>query len=475
MNTLKKLNVVLQYTPAVIAFIFALSLWRAGSNTSAALLGLIGIGLMLLSVLLNTIRKIVGNDRRLMIVLAIVVFFCSLYLGIKGEIYYGLIAILSGIFMILGHLLHSQRQMESKWSSSMWQIYIPVAAGLITFGPLLYLQYKKNNSPTVENAVGLQQQNIEKSSTPNKVAKARTSTAKVSPRMEKMVDIINQNLTPEQRADPTFQKLMEIMASKSFQEQLKQQTPKAPQEILQLLAANGLTEAAEIDFDKILAEGQQRLEKAYKARNPGKDPAKEDDAMADRFAESMKLHGPIGGMAQFMRDTENVEWINFRFKDDQEAYNAWKNQVRRRFEMGIARVNSESEERASQALASTGVESIPPLQQEIPIGESTAQDTSVELEAPIIPDTADLAKTSPVVEPEKVVTQVSPSAPVLPTDEELETTLSERFSSGRIEQAMSTLERYGPKEGLRHLRESDPEIASQIQQRRDKEDSEEDY
>lgn len=45
----------------------------------------------------------------------------------------------------------------------------------------------------------------------------------------------------------------------------------------------------------------------------------------------------------------------------------------------------------------------------------------------------------------------------------LETTLKSQFSSERFERAMSTLERYGPEEGLRRLRESDPEVAKQVE------------
>ena len=462
----KKISVALQYVPAVTFFFFAFSFWRDGSTTGALIFGLTGIGFILLPVLLNIIRKNIDNDRHFMILSAAVVFCFAVYNWIQGDIYDALFSTLICIFIVSGQLLAAQKYKGTKWASPIWQIYIPIAVVLITFGTFFYLENASESLPaTFGAAAGVQQQPVDASKEPNKVSKGKI-TSSPAPRMQQTIDMMNRMLSPEQRKDPTAQKMMEIMASESFQQQLEQQNPETPQEILQLFAQHGLTEAKEIDFDKILAEGQQRFEKAYKARNPGKDPAKEDDAMADRFAESMKLHGPIGGMAQFMRDTENVEWINFRFKDDPKAYNAWKNQVRRRFEMGIDRVNSESEGRVSQALASTGVESTPPLQQEIPISESAAQDTSVELEAPIIPDTADRAKTPLVVEPEKVVTQVSPSAPVLPTDEEIETTLKERFSSERFDRAMDTLERYGEEEGLRRLRESDPEIAKQIESSR---------
>lgn len=52
----------------------------------------------------------------------------------------------------------------------------------------------------------------------------------------------------------------------------------------------------------------------------------------------------------------------------------------------------------------------------------------------------------------------------------LENTLKARFSSERFERAMSTLEQYGPEEGLRRLRENDPEVAKRIEQHRKREE-----
>ena len=61
----------------------------------------------------------------------------------------------------------------------------------------------------------------------------------------------------------------------------------------------------------------------------------------------------------------------------------------------------------------------------------------------------------------------APSAPgSLPTDAGLEASLKAQFSSERFDRAMSTLERYGPEEGLRRLRENDPEIAKRIENSR---------
>ena len=466
----KKLNAVLQYAPVVIVFFFSLSFWREGDITVAALFGLTGIGLMLLGVLLNTMRKIVANDRRAMIISVSLVFCCSLYTWIKGEIYLGIFLTLVGIFMMFNHFLHSQKRMGSKWSAPIWQIYLPVAAILITLGPLLYLQYiSKDKTQVREKAVGMREEPIGKSSKPNKVPRAKAS-ASGSSSIQKMVDMMNGILPPDQREDPRVEKLMEIMASDSFQKQVEQQNLKTPADFLQLFAAHGLTEAAEIDFDKTLAEKQEHLEAAYKARNPGKAPEDEDDAMAERFAASMKQHGPMGGMKDFMMNSENATWISFRFKGDPEAYNEWTAQVRSLVETGgqtsRSTSSSESGDFASPSLAPTDVEFPHSLQEDVPRGEHAAQGPFVELEDPTIPAPVTREVTPPIVEPEKAITDVSPEPPALPTEAELEAALREQFSSERFKRAMSTLERYGPEEGLRRLREDDPEVAQQIENSR---------
>ena len=45
----------------------------------------------------------------------------------------------------------------------------------------------------------------------------------------------------------------------------------------------------------------------------------------------------------------------------------------------------------------------------------------------------------------------------------IETQLSERFAPERLEKAREVLERYGPEEGMRRLREDDPEVATQFE------------
>ncbi len=57
----------------------------------------------------------------------------------------------------------------------------------------------------------------------------------------------------------------------------------------------------------------------------------------------------------------------------------------------------------------------------------------------------------------------SPKNPELPTQKRLETALRAQFSPDRFNRAMKTLNQYGPQEGLRRLKDSDPEVAKQVE------------
>ena len=59
---------------------------------------------------------------------------------------------------------------------------------------------------------------------------------------------------------------------------------------------------------------------------------------------------------------------------------------------------------------------------------------------------------------------LTPEMPELPPEESLETVLRQQFSPERFSRAMNTLNQYGPEEGLRRLKDSDPEVATQVEQ-----------
>ena len=103
--------------------------------------------------------------------------------------------------------------------------------------------------------------------------------------------MMTQLFTPDQAKDPTVQKLMKIVESESFQEQLERQNPKTLDDMLQLLVAHGLTEAGEIDVADIIAQIQRSLEAEYKAKNPNQSPEEEDNEMVERLAVAIDQFG----------------------------------------------------------------------------------------------------------------------------------------------------------------------------------------
>ena len=93
--------------------------------------------------------------------------------------------------------------------------------------------------------------------------------------------------------------------------------------------------------------------------------------------------------------------------------------------------------------------------------ESTALDTS---QRATMTDAEIMAEieNSLTSQPPDIPTNKSPDTPSK-VHSNLETTLKAQFSSERFERAMDTLERYGSEEGLRRLRETDPEVAKQVE------------
>lgn len=61
------------------------------------------------------------------------------------------------------------------------------------------------------------------------------------------------------------------------------------------------------------------------------------------------------------------------------------------------------------------------------------------------------------------LTPTVPASPELPTNKSLETALRKQFSAERFHRALQTLNRYGPEEGLRRLKDTDPEVAKQVE------------
>ena len=459
----KKLRAILPYVPVLIAFFYALYFWQKGWVEPARIFGVIGLGLILLGILLRTVRQFIQDDRYVVIIGSVLLIFMGLYCWIGREIpYTGIFGALIGVSLIFNTVL------EGTWKNICGGAVLVLAVIVLIVGEIKGTM--QDEVSTVEQAAQVQQGRLDKASEPSDVPSGEPSAS--TSLGQSMTDMMDQFLTPEQRENPIFQKVMKVVESDSFQKQMQEQDPRTPQEFIDLMTAHGLTEFSGIDYSKVMADAHAMAIQDYQAANPGKDPKDEDEAMAKRIGEMLKTADPTSGIMKMVQDREISLWIAARFQGDQGAFSEWlmpllKGSVSTGsakspptptdFEFPDAFLfDSTSDEPVEQAVI---VEAEPSLSDPLPT--STREEST-------IPSTEHSSAAAPTVEPGEILTEMSPEPPAPPMEEALETALRERFSPERFERLMSTLERYGPEEGLRRLREDDPEIAKQVERHRSK-------
>ncbi len=395
--------------------------------------------------------------------------------------------IMEDIYVSIGYTLLGISVITSSYIKRKLMLVCSVVTMGLALWIIIFKPFSNDGDDTARREVGVQQEVMNQAAKPNN-GKSDTSKEQGSDPADipayisqggSPLDGRNLIIPPELRDDPTIQQMMKVLNSDSFQKQLKEQDPQTPEEYIDLMVAHGVTELADMDVEKEIAKTYDFMAQKYQAENPGKAPEDEDEAMAKQFGEVLKDYGLKEGMEKITTDRENVIWINARFKGDESAFNEWWGDVVAVYEAAdsagasLSQRDSEFPHGEFFDIPSDETTLDIPLVVEPEQGGSD-HGLSEMWEDSTIPGPDNPDVTPPTVDPEKVVPQVLSEPPALPTDEALETTLKERFSSERLDRAMDTLERYGQEEGLRRLRESDPEIARQIERRRDRGDIESD-
>ena len=446
---------VLLFAPVVVFFFLSFSFFKKGLTEAAIIFGVMGIGLILLVFLLGITQRIIGNKRRFVLCCAILLILLGLYCLVTKDIYNGIAFTLFGVFLILATVFPEKH----------WQISISVVF-VLALGVLNYLVHFRGGETDTD---AVQQGSVNKTTSFSGAASVKAPA--LESRKYAFVDMMANSLTPTQRADPAFQKMLDIMNSDSFQQELKEQNPQTVKEFFRFLDSQGITGLEEIDIDKVLDDSFQDVKDSYTAARNGQPLSDEDDEMARQLAAAIDKSGHVKGLNNFMG--KHGMWMGVRFHGDDAAFDTWFDQVRTKYEAGdfttptLPQTDSNLSRNDQEASPfNEDTPSLPFVETELTQGAKAPEEV---WEDPLIPDTADRSLQLPAVKPEKVVTEVSPQPPALPTEAEFEATLRERFSKDRFDRAMDTLERYGEKEGLRHLQEDDPEVAEQIEQQRNRE------
>ena len=335
------------------------------------------------------------------------------------------------------------------------------------------------------NAMDLQEQNQQsvltisqdannEISKPNRRAPI-TREEKVAQQSRKKFKFI---LSEEQLAKPHFQKMFEVMDSPEYAELSSFPSMHEWKDLLESkgfpvtrgypgLFTNHPPFMSLEDYEPIVRHGLAEL---FLAADPV-DMTDPEAAVAHRLEIFSKLNNVVA---------EGQAWFMERFGDD------WVEIIRPREGMEnnpaviwVADIqqNAASIVAAAEQTRGDALEASAPSWDMSDVVESPSASHS-ETEVPTTPDTSGSVPMTDAEIEAAIEKSLTPQLPDTPTakspdtpgnlQSNLENTLKSRFSSERFERAMSTLEQYGPEEGLRRLRENDPEVAKQIEQHRNR-------
>ena len=266
-------------------------------------------------------------------------------------------------------------------------------------------------------------------------------------------------LKPDELNDPEVQKAFEIFQSpegKAFLEN----PPTDITEVYAFFELQGLAMDREHfmrEFRKVFpVEAPEVLEAKMRRRlaDMVKDASVTLSTLNDENEEDIDLFDSI--IMDFLADSENAAWMQGQFQGDYQAFGEWtvdifQNPTTPTESLGTT-VRDETPINIENDLLPERLdpqqENVQEIPTELPMLENVDTDVASDTENnAILSEPFEL----PVFTPE------------LLTDEGFKQTLSESFSPERFNRAMQTLNQYGPKEGMRRLKELDPAVATQIE------------
>ena len=251
------------------------------------------------------------------------------------------------------------------------------------------------------------------------------------------------------------------------------------------------TEPTTKEFDRWWAErgffyDPERFKKAFREYFPDGKPEDYEPEMRAKYAALFngitaenEIDMVFANAAKFITDSRNQAWIKGYFNREgigrEETLTAWTSGIRQQLIQGDT-----SNEKTIPG-PDPGELVIPSESEGFSQGESNGlpQETlAPEANTFIDVESSDISEDSFPFDdmlqkdPESIAVEALEALESLelPTEENIELQLREqlnpeRFSPQRLNKAMQTLNQYGPEEGVRRLRESDPEIAEVVERR----------
>lgn len=281
-----------------------------------------------------------------------------------------------------------------------------------------------------------------------------------SKNLEERSQSLDLDLAAEQKADDEYwKKRAAILESPEYAEFLETE-PTSLYSRLDFLKSQGLPvdkNAYFILFDRIFQENF-----------PGETPTSAEPKLRQELVNNLNASDTdddLEVIMDFLIEEKHSAWGSLYFETDSVAYSNW--------------VTSILNDHQSTAASPTVVETEQPILPAEPIesgdanehllddipAASSEQPSIPSTEPPVLEESDVLTENGPDIDAEfrKLIESTLSEAPKLPTLVEFEKSLRENFSPKRFNTAIQTLNRYGPEDGLRRLKASDPEVAKHFE------------
>lgn len=351
--------------------------------------------------------------------------------------------------------IHLRQQMD---------LYLPVLNRFLTVALILTvigigvfwgILQPKNDTRPAKSA------NPEKlSSQPNSVEPLKPTTAS---RVKEMMTSV---FTEEELTLPENQQLLQILDSPQFHDFLET-NPRNLGEFFDFFRSEGIA----IDKNAVFETFHETFKQQFPAETAVSLEQHMRLSLSKLFTESGLESETAGNredtekfdraLEMFLSESENVTWMMNHFQGDYMKFGHWaidvlQNPVPSRPELSpFVDMNEGPSPTAKGYSIPEGPYTPTIAPQENGRMPNPEHSTAVKLESP--------AQSNFESENTAPSTIGIPELPELPSEERLKTALSEQFSVERFNRAIQTLKHYGPKEGLRQLKVSDPEAAKRIE------------
>jgi hypothetical protein len=225
---------------------------------------------------------------------------------------------------------------------------------------------------------------------------------------------------------------------------------------------------------KGLSSGRMAQEERFREHFPTGEYAKYEPDMRKRLAE---LFLETDLLPTTTNDEENVRQtigVLSQFRSEAEANSVWMRGYFNGYVGDLEWAQEVRENAASIVTDADSVDAVPVFTESAPVAEPTPAKVAEENlgsepepllfseETPTSEGLKQVPSTVEEIEAELLKT-LFPDERELPTESSIENVVREQFSPQRFNAAVRTLSQYGPQEGLRRLKASDPEIAIYVE------------